>query len=153
LLCAIISLAAKPTTEYAESNKCFALPSTYYFELTVAVQSAKTDPILDFEGTLARFGGDKDLFVEMSGILLEDMPRLVAELGQAVEANNATDVRARAHALKGLLAGCGGVRAANITQLLENAGESSDLSQAATLFATLTNEVDELTRVLQQYRS
>jgi two-component system sensor histidine kinase/response regulator len=119
----------------------------------VAVQSAKTEPILDFEGTLARFGGDKDLFVEMSGILLEDTPRLVAELGNAVRAKNATDVRMQAHALKGLLAGCGGVRSANAAQLLENAGESSNLSQAATLFATLTNEVDELTRALQQYRA
>jgi HPt (histidine-containing phosphotransfer) domain-containing protein len=119
----------------------------------VAVQSANTDPILDLEGTLARFGGDKDLFVEMSGILLEDTPRLVAELGEAVAANNAIEVRSRAHALKGLLAGCGGVRAARTTQLLENAGESANLTQAAVLFATLTKEVDELTRVLQKYRA
>jgi len=119
----------------------------------VAVQSAKTDPILDLDGTLARFGGDKELFIEMSGILLEDTPRLVAELGEAVGANKSADVRNHAHALKGLLAGCGGIRAAHVAQLLENAGQSADLSQAAALFATLTNEVDELTRVLQEYRS
>jgi len=29
------------------------------------------DPILDIDGTLARFGGDKNLFIEMSGIVLE----------------------------------------------------------------------------------
>jgi two-component system sensor histidine kinase/response regulator len=119
----------------------------------MAVEGAKIEPVLDIDATLARFGGDKDLFVEMSGILLEDTPRLVAELNDAVRANDAVDVRMRAHALKGLLAGCGGARAARVAQLLENAGESSDLSQAATHFATLRNEVDELTRALQQYRT
>ena len=43
----------------------------------MAVESAKTEPILDIDGTLARFGGDKELFIEMSGMLLEDAPGLV----------------------------------------------------------------------------
>src|ERR1700709_1645547 len=102
----------------------------------MAVESVKTTPILDIDGTLARFGGDKDLFFEMSGMLLEDAPGQLADLGGAVDAENAYDVRMRAHALKGLLLGCGGVRAAHVAQLLENAGQASDLRQAPTHFAT-----------------
>jgi HPt (histidine-containing phosphotransfer) domain-containing protein len=119
----------------------------------MAVESVKTEPILDIDGTLARFGGDKDLFIEMSGMLLEDAPGLLDDLGRAVEAENATDVRMRAHALKGLLAGCGGVRAAHVAQVLENAGQSFDLRQAPTQFATLRDEFEKLTRALQQYRA
>jgi HPt (histidine-containing phosphotransfer) domain-containing protein len=118
----------------------------------MAVESAKTEPILDIDGALARFGGDKELFVEMSGILLEDAPGVLDDLGQAVDAENAQDVRMRAHALKGLLLGCGGVRAAHVAQLLENAGESSDLRQASCHFATLQDEFEQLTRALEQYR-
>ena len=119
----------------------------------MAVESVKTEPILDIDGTLARFGGDKDLFIEMSGMLLEDAPGLVADLGRAVDAENAHDVWMSAHALKGLLLGCGGVRAAHIAQVLENAGQSSDLRQAPSQFATLQDEFRELTRALQQYRA
>src|SRR5215212_7242855 len=118
----------------------------------MAVETAETEPILDVDGTLARFGGDKELFIEMAGMLLEDAPSLVADLGRAVDAENAHDVRMRAHALKGLLLGCGGVRAAHIAQLLENAGHSSDLSQAGCHFATLQDEFQQLTHALEQYR-
>jgi HPt (histidine-containing phosphotransfer) domain-containing protein len=119
----------------------------------MAVESVKTAPILDIDGTLARFGGDKDLFIEMSGMLLEDAPGLLADLGCAVDSENAYDVRMRAHALKGLLLGCGGVRAAHVAQLLENAGQTSDLRQAPSRFATLQDEFKQLTRALEQYRA
>jgi len=118
----------------------------------MAVKGDASDPVLDVEGTLARFGGDKELFVEMSGILLADAPGLIAKLGRAVVAKNAVDVRMHAHAVKGLLAGCGGVRAARVAQLLEDAGQSSDLSHITVFFEALTNEFDQLSRALQQYR-
>ena len=119
----------------------------------MAVETAKTEPILDIDGTLARFGGDRELFIEMAGMLLEDAPGLVTELGHAVEAGNAHDVRMRAHALKGLLLGCGGVRAAHVAQVLENAGQSADLRQAPSQFATLRDEFAQLKRALEQYRA
>jgi HPt (histidine-containing phosphotransfer) domain-containing protein len=119
----------------------------------MAVETVKTEPILDIDGTLARFGGDKKLFIEISGMLLEDAPGLLADLGRAVDAENAHDVRMRAHALKGLLLGCGGVRAAHIAQVLENAGQSTDLRQAPSQFATLQDEFTQLSHALQQYRA
>jgi HPt (histidine-containing phosphotransfer) domain-containing protein len=119
----------------------------------MAVETVKTEPILDINGTLARFGGDKELFIEMSGMLLEDAPDLLLELGRAIDAENAHDVRMRAHALKGLLLGCGGVRAAHIAQVLENAGQAATLGQAPSQFATLQDEFKLLTRALQQYRA
>jgi HPt (histidine-containing phosphotransfer) domain-containing protein len=119
----------------------------------MAVESVKTEPILDIDGTLARFGGDKDLFIEMSGMLLEDAPGLLADLGRAVDAENAHDVRMRAHALKGLLLGCGGVRAAHIAQVLENAGQAADLRQAPSQFATLQDEFEQLSSALARYRA
>ncbi len=119
----------------------------------MVVESVKTEPILDIHGTLARFGGDKELFLEMSSMMMEDAPSVLEELGRAIDAENAHDVRMRAHALKGLLLGCGGVRAGHIAQVLENAGETSDLRNATAHFETLQREFEQLSSALQQYRA
>jgi HPt (histidine-containing phosphotransfer) domain-containing protein len=119
----------------------------------MSVDSVGSDPVLDIDGTLARFGGDKELFVEMSGILLEDSPRLVNDLRHAVATNDARAVRNHAHALKGLLLGCGGVRAGRVAQALENAGQSGELRDAASLFESLEQEFEQLTRAIQEYRA
>ena len=77
----------------------------------MAVESVGSQPVLDVEGTLARFGGDKQLFAEMAAIMLEDVPLLMADLRRALAANDAAATRMHAHAVRGLLNGCGGVRA------------------------------------------
>ncbi len=85
-------------------------------------ESAALDPVLDLEAALARLGDDEELYKEMAGYVLEDAPGLFTELQQAVQSREATAVRMKAHTLKGLVAGCGGVRAVSAAQLLETAG-------------------------------
>ena len=111
------------------------------------------DPILDIDGTLARFGGDKNLFIEMSGIVLEDAPRVFSNLRSAVESHDATAIRSHAHALRGLLAGCGGVRAAKAAQILEDAGNSARLENSSQMLAALNAEFESLSRALERYRA
>lgn len=108
-----------------------------------------TGPVLDREGALRRLGGDQQLFTELAGFVLEDAPPLYEELARAVAAKDAEAVRSRAHALKGLVAGCGGVRTANMAEQLERAGQSRDLRQAQTLLISLRSELDQLTQALQ----
>jgi HPt (histidine-containing phosphotransfer) domain-containing protein len=117
----------------------------------MAVESVAADPVLDYDGAIARFGGDKQLFVEMAGIMLEDTPKLHAELAKAVAEKNPTAVRSHAHALKGLVAGCGGVRAVRVCQSLEHAGETSDLSRADSLLENLGSEIEQLKSALHQF--
>jgi HPt (histidine-containing phosphotransfer) domain-containing protein len=118
----------------------------------MAVEFMPSSEVLDLEGTLARFGGDQELFVEMATYLLEDAPRLSSDLERAVEAKDATAVKMNAHALKGLLAGCGGVRASQAAQRLENAGHAFDLSQATPMMDALKRELELLLRALACYR-
>ena len=80
----------------------------------------------------------------MGGYFLEDSPKLFNDLRTAITAQDATAVRMSAHALKGLVAGCGGVRAMNVAQELEDSGNSGDLSQANSLVATLESELAQL---------
>jgi HPt (histidine-containing phosphotransfer) domain-containing protein len=114
--------------------------------------SGTSDPTLDFEAALARLGGDRELFAEMAGFLFEDLPKLFEDLRAAIADGNPTAVRSKAHALKGLVAGCGGVRATNIAQSLEDAGHSGDLSQTNPLLDSLHRELDRLTQALAKHR-
>jgi two-component system sensor histidine kinase/response regulator len=111
-------------------------------------KSTSTDPVLDLENALARLGGDRELFADMAGYLVEDAPKLFGDLRSAVAAEDATAVRMAAHALRGLLAGCGGVRATQVAQELEDAAHSGDLSQADTLAASLEAELAQLKTAL-----
>jgi HPt (histidine-containing phosphotransfer) domain-containing protein len=121
-------------------------------EGVMALETMPSAEVLDLEGTLARFGGDEELFAEMAKYLLEDAPRLTSDLERAVDSKDATAVRMNAHALKGLLAGCGGVRASQVAQRLETAGQAFDLSQAAAIMGTLKAELELLRRALESYR-
>jgi HPt (histidine-containing phosphotransfer) domain-containing protein len=116
------------------------------------VESVPTGCVLDVEGTLARFGGDYELFVEMAGFFLEDAPLLYSDLCDAARNGDATRVRMKAHALKGLVAGCGGVRAASAAQKVETVGEAGDLSRISELVGLLGDELESLKQAHQAYR-
>jgi len=106
------------------------------------------EPVLDFDNALARLGGDLDLFADMAGYAIEDTPKLISDLTAAIKNNDAPVVRMKAHALKGLVAGCGGLRTVAIAQELEDAGENGDLSNANSLAAKLVLEVAQLQSAL-----
>jgi HPt (histidine-containing phosphotransfer) domain-containing protein len=116
------------------------------------VESVPTGCVLDVEGTLARFGGDSEFFRELAGFFLEDAPILYSELCESAKARNASGVRMKAHALKGLVAGCGGVRAAHAAQKVETAGEEGDLSRISDLVAELGEELESLKQAHREYR-
>ena len=115
--------------------------------------STSTEPVLDLESALSRLGGDRELFADMAGYLIEDSPKLFDNLRIAITAQDASAVRMAAHALKGLLAGSGGVRSVNVAQELENAGHSGDISQATTLAASLESELNQLKAALAPHLS
>ena len=109
--------------------------------------------VLDVAGTLARFGGDRQLFAEMATFFFEDAPRLYSGLREAVQKRDAVEIRMSAHALKGLVAGCGGVRTANAAQKVETAGQENNLSNIEPLVETLGDELKLLTQALEAYRA
>jgi len=113
--------------------------------------SASAEPVLDFENALARLGGDRELFADLAGYVIEDTPPLFQAIQSALVANDATTMRMKSHAIKGLIAGCGGIRASLIAQSLEDAGNSGDLGQSSTLVSSLGQELDELTKALAAY--
>jgi len=112
------------------------------------LDSMTDESVLDVTGTLARLGGDKQLFRELLELVLEDAPPLMIELRRVMELTDAVAIRSTAHALAGLLAGCGGVRAAPAARQIERAAAVGDLSDLGQLMLELEREVELLTHAV-----
>jgi HPt (histidine-containing phosphotransfer) domain-containing protein len=117
----------------------------------MTAESVTAGCVLDATGALARLGGDKQLFADMAGFFYEDAPRLYSELREGVQQRNAAGIRMSAHALKGLVAGCGGVRTATVAQKVETAAHENDLSNIESLVESLGEELERLRQALQEY--
>jgi HPt (histidine-containing phosphotransfer) domain-containing protein len=115
------------------------------------VDSSPAGSVLDADAALARLGGDRQLFTDMAGFFYEDGPQLMGKLRRAADEKDAAAVRMNAHALKGLVAGCGGVRATNVAQKVETAGQQADLKNIAALVESLDIELKQLTQALRAY--
>ena len=111
-----------------------------------------TFAVLDFEGALARLGGDRKLYIDLIGFLLDDLPPLFSALRLAIIENDAASIRDKAHAIKGLVAGCGGVRASETAQAIENAGREGEVALAADHVKMLEHELQLLTAELRTFK-
>jgi HPt (histidine-containing phosphotransfer) domain-containing protein len=120
---------------------------------TMSREIVSSSPILDVKGSLARFDGDELLFREIITFFLEDAPPLVAELRRAAAIPHAQAVRSTAHALKGLAAGCGGVRAAQAAGRVEHAAQAGDLENIVPLVDDVTSEIECLAQAARAFRA
>lgn len=116
------------------------------------LDGAPTAKVLNIDATLTRFGGDKNLLLEMTAILLEDAPRLARQLQSAILHKNAIAIASQAHALKGLVAGCGGERAAEAAQALEDFGQRGTVDRVESQFTKLEEELRSLFNAIYAYR-
>jgi signal transduction histidine kinase/DNA-binding response OmpR family regulator len=94
--------------------------------------------------TLERLDGDENLLQEVIQIFLEETPKLLGQLRQAVAASNAELVEKTAHSLKGQLSYLGVASVSNKARDLEQMGYNSDLVNAGELIAVLEREVSIL---------
>ncbi len=96
-------------------------------------------------------GGDPQFLSELIGTFLEDAPRLLGQLREAVQAGDAATVRLVAHGLKSNGAEFGATTFSDLCKELELLGKSGQLDGAETLLAqiesTYTKVAEALTAV------
>lgn len=107
--------------------------------------------VLDVAGTLNRFGGDADLFREMASIVLADAPHIAQALSASVATGDAQAIRMKAHSIKGLVLGCGGIRAARAAQKLEDAGCGENLDNISAHLSDFKTELQRFLDALRAY--
>jgi CheY-like chemotaxis protein/HPt (histidine-containing phosphotransfer) domain-containing protein len=102
------------------------------------------------ESVLERLGGDEKLFSEVIQIFLEETPKNIAQLRQALAQGNSENLERTAHSLKGELGYLGIAGVSQKARELEEMGRRHDLLHAAGVFATFETE---LSAVLNSMRS
>jgi signal transduction histidine kinase/ligand-binding sensor domain-containing protein/CheY-like chemotaxis protein len=116
--------------------------------------SSKNDEVpyedlkIDDAALLARVDGDEELLRELIELFLEDCPRLVAQLREAVAQGNPSSLEHLAHTLKGSMANFEAGAAVQSARSLELMAKTGDLSQAAEAFAALEKMALRLHRTL-----
>ena len=99
---------------------------------------------------LDRIGGDEELLQDLCQIFLEESPKLLQKLRQAVASGDCDGVMRAAHSLKGESSYLGAGGTSQAARRLEEMGRSQDLSHASDTFAVLEREVTILHSQLTQ---
>jgi two-component system sensor histidine kinase/response regulator len=112
-----------------------------------AARAEPKDPsvmIWDMDDTMERLGGDEQLFHEVVEIFLDDVPKHMAALAQAIADGDTEAIERVAHTLKGELGYLGISEVSRKAREMEEFGRKSDVRLAASLYETFQPELCEL---------
>lgn len=98
---------------------------------------------------LERLAGDEDLFWELCAIFLEESPKLLLQMRQAITHSDTDGLRRAAHSLKGELGYLGARIGCEISQKLEDMGHEKKLAGAAEVLTLLERELSDLYVVMK----
>jgi CheY-like chemotaxis protein len=99
---------------------------------------------------LERLGGDEALLRELCGIFLDEAPKLLAKLHDALTAQDAETVQRTAHSLKGEVSYLGATMLAKLARQLEDMGHERHLEGAAEVLPRLEQELGKLCDALKE---
>ncbi len=110
------------------------------------------EPAFDKAKALKTVGGDMELLHEIIAAFLDDIPRIMLELQQAIVARDAKTLQRAAHTLKGAASVLAAFRACEIAQKLETIGAESVFHEAEATYEDLTATLARLEQQLQAFR-
>jgi len=98
---------------------------------------------------LERVGGDRELLVEISLLFIDDVPRHLAGIREALDAGDGEALRRAAHGLKGAAANFDADAVVNLARTLEDMGRSGEFDDQEAVWRGLTSEIDRLVALLR----
>jgi len=116
---------------------------------TVPAPAASTSS-WDKAAALNRVEGDEELLQDICRIFLEESPKLMFTLQQAVEQDDSEAVSRAAHSLKGESGYLGATGVSQMAKQLESMGRDRELSQAPAVFEQLQREMASLSSAVRQ---
>ncbi|HEV3263487.1 MAG TPA: response regulator [Gemmataceae bacterium] len=107
---------------------------------------------LDVRAALARVGGNVQLLHELAGVFRDDCSRLIPEIRDALNQQEAQRVQSAAHTLKGMVGFFAAAGATEAALKLEAMARDGRLDGAAEAFTALVAEIDNIQSVLGSLR-
>ena len=115
-----------------------------------AVEPTSEGVVLDGSSLAELISGDGELLRELTSLFAQEGPRLLGEMGRAIEASDRESLRRSAHNLKGSAGNLYGMSTAELARRLELLANTGDFDQARQVYAALGNEVGKLQRALAE---
>ena len=97
--------------------------------------------MLDMNSLSYNYGGDPELVVELAQVFLQEYPRYLAALDDAMSAGNGKEIRSVAHRLRGSLGIFGAQSAMEAAARLENLTVNNQLIVASDAAVALKTEL------------
>jgi two-component system sensor histidine kinase/response regulator len=123
-------------------------------EAVAAERRTAAPPVIttswDKGAALNRVEGDEELLKDICRIFLEESPKLMTQLQQAVAQEDAEGVSRAAHSIKGESGYLGAANVSQMAKQLETMGRDCELSQAPPVFEQLQKEMAGLISAIQQ---
>jgi HPt (histidine-containing phosphotransfer) domain-containing protein len=92
---------------------------------------------LDMDSVLESLGGDQELLRDVLGILMDELPRHMASLRQAIASGNAEAIEQLAHSIKGELGYLSLSEVSRNASDLEASGREANTGLSASLYGRL----------------
>ena len=115
--------------------------------LNVSPESART--VLDRNLALAHVDGDESLLADLARLFLEESPRMLAAVQEAIAGNAPERLERAAHSLKGSVATFAAQGAFDAALKLERLGRAGELGAAEQAYAELESQMERLRTALQ----
>jgi HPt (histidine-containing phosphotransfer) domain-containing protein len=93
----------------------------------------ETSAAIDLSEALSRVDGDRDLFLTLAGIFLEESPKEAAAARAALQRQDGAGLAAAAHKLKGSVLEICAPRLFECTKRLEDLGRRGEFSEASSV--------------------
>ena len=115
-------------------------------EIREAASLGVLDGVTTNPSLVAKEGKEfRQLLREIVRMFLEDCPRMLAQIDEAIAAGDPEGLRQTAHALKGVIANFAVPAAEEAARVLEHMGSEGEMERAEGVRAALVAEVDRLT--------
>jgi HPt (histidine-containing phosphotransfer) domain-containing protein len=113
---------------------------------SVAVASA-----FESEDFVERLMGDRDLAKRVIRGFVDDMPRQIALLAEAVSGGEASQVRLIAHSIKGAAANVCGLEVRDAARTLELSASTGDMTGVVTALPALSRSLEHLRPIVENF--
>jgi two-component system, sensor histidine kinase and response regulator len=136
------SIARNPRESNSADVK--AIAAEFLIEIEPVFGDNENFELVDIDFSMSRLGDDRELFIELVNIFLEDAPELMNAISAGIRDKDADSLLKNAHAIKGLIANFGNNQCRQLAQELENDGREQNLDHAAEIWDDFENLFNKL---------